>query len=336
MPAPRIYELPAGSTPESESLEIWHTPATVPGGARPGWGLPIQRERERDLTTSKQILENLRNKEFNDVTRWFDAQAAVLDQQRLDPERHKAAYARLQSQAMNQRTEIQAKHIANAQHIKIMQDMADAGAISPDQMQQTVLVMAGFPVRDVQRWAVGRKQQKPITRLRDLTYQAERIQAFRNRFVDDRRENRAGEKIGNQLYLVNRDTGKKTDTKASFDAITAYDDAELQLDTIQEEMIETFNLLSPLEKSAQAGAQAIERFGMGRRGRLGRMAARGAFGLAGLAIAKLTEPEKLTEFERKPRPTKEQPQKIMRQRNPKTGQIRESRDGGKTWKIISG
>ena len=59
---PRIYELPASAGVESRSLEIRHDPGTVPGGARPGWGLPYQQlpaATRRDLTPESFVNEQI-------------------------------------------------------------------------------------------------------------------------------------------------------------------------------------------------------------------------------------------------------------------------------------
>ena len=48
--------------PETDSLTIRHTPGTVPGGARPGWGLPYQQlpaATQRDLTPESFISEQI-------------------------------------------------------------------------------------------------------------------------------------------------------------------------------------------------------------------------------------------------------------------------------------
>lgn len=49
--------------PGTDSLEIRHTPRTVPGGARPGWGLPFERlpvATRRDLTPESVISEQIK------------------------------------------------------------------------------------------------------------------------------------------------------------------------------------------------------------------------------------------------------------------------------------
>lgn len=50
--------------PNGDSLEIRHTPQTVPGGARPGWGLPFQQlpaATRRDLTPESVINEQIQS-----------------------------------------------------------------------------------------------------------------------------------------------------------------------------------------------------------------------------------------------------------------------------------
>ncbi|KKL89802.1 hypothetical protein LCGC14_1911070, partial [marine sediment metagenome] len=51
--------------PSTDSLTIRHTPGTVPGGARPGWGLPFRQlpaasTTQRDLTPESSLKEKIR------------------------------------------------------------------------------------------------------------------------------------------------------------------------------------------------------------------------------------------------------------------------------------
>ena len=278
---PPITSLPAGETIKDDFSTIGRIGSVA---SRSGSRQP-QRPQQQEFNQSVQMLENQRKKELNDVTRWFDVQAAILDQGQLDPDKHRAAYTRLQQQAATQRTEAQAKYTAYAQQIKTMQGLVERRTMQPEQMQQTMLVMAGFSVGDVQRWATTKKQregkQKPMAQLRDLKYQADRIEAFRDRFVDDRTD-----VFGKGLWRKNPKTEKRTDIRAKEEERQAYDNAGAQLYNIQTEMIEVFDLLSPLEKDAQAGSRAIDRFGGGRKPPLsGRRQALGFGGFGSMGVA---------------------------------------------------
>lgn len=46
--------------PTTGSLEIRHTPSTIPGGAKPGWGLPYQQLPVADLTPESMINEQIK------------------------------------------------------------------------------------------------------------------------------------------------------------------------------------------------------------------------------------------------------------------------------------
>ena len=244
---PKIYELPAQTGAEPDLMR---------GG--PVTRAPFREQQQPPGSDDPiRMLTNQESMELNNVTRWFDSQTAILDQQQLDPDKHRAAYARLQSQATTQRTEVRAKHVTNAQQIKNMQKLVESGILAPEQMQATMLVMVGVPVEHVRATFAQQKKQKPMAQLRDLRFQADRIQAFRGRFVDHRKDI-----FGKGLWRAHPDTGKKTDIPANKDERQAYVDAETQLYIIQTRMAELFEDLSPLEKLSEAGRRAVERFGM--------------------------------------------------------------------------
>ncbi len=284
---PRIDYLPAMSG--SNAAELSRTVFNTRPSAVSSQGSAQPQRQSQGYTQSIQMLDNQRSDALNSVTRWFDAQAVILDGQQFEPDRYKREYANLQRQAMNKRTAVQANSVAQARQIEGMQKLVQTGMLAPEQMEQTMLVMAGVPAERVREMFKQEQQQRPMTRLRDLKYTAERIENWRARFKDSRREDKHGKKLGDRLYLVNPSTEKATDTKAGFDATVAYDDAETRLNDIQLEMQQLYNEISPLEKTSIAGEQAYQRFGKTRRGLLGRIAGSGAFGLVGLGLAKLTE-----------------------------------------------
>jgi len=242
---PKIYELPASSTPENRSLVIEHTP-TFRGAQQqqPGFADP------------RQMLAGQMDMELNNVTRWFDSQVSVLDQGQLEPDKYKMEYTKLQRQAMNQRIAIQAKHQATAQYFKNMQKLVEDGVLTPEQMQQSMLVEAGIPIEHVRRAFAQAEQIKPMTQLRNLAAVATKIQNFRDQFDDGR----PGWYKGKLKYTD--PTGKKR--VASKEETEAYDASTLQLTEIDRAMQQLFKVLTPLEQTSMVGTQAVQRFGMRR------------------------------------------------------------------------
>ncbi|KKL75108.1 hypothetical protein LCGC14_2058190 [marine sediment metagenome] len=227
---PRIYELPAGS-------------------ANP-----------------KQMMANKMDMELNGVTQWFDTQTGLLDQQQMEPDQYKTAYAKLQRQAMNQRVATQAKHEAAAQQIKNMQKLVESGMLSPEQMQSTMLVMAGVPIEHVRKMFAQAQRQKPSTRLNELNSMGKKLVGFRQQFEDHRQDY-----FGYKGVYYTDPTGKKR--KATETEVQAFDATATQVAALDREKQQIFATLTPLEQYSVAGSRAVERFGMGREHRGG-----GAFG----------------------------------------------------------
>lgn len=258
---PRIYELPAMAGPSSESLIIEHAPGATPGfGGRP-------QQQSQGSADPRRMMANQMDMELNSVTQWFDSQVSIIDQQQLEPDKYKSEYAKLQRQAMNQRVAIQAKHQATAQQIKNMQKLVEDGILAPEQMQSTMLVMAGVPVEHVRRMFAQVQRQKPSTRLNELDSIGKKLVAFQQQFEDYRGPHLFRGREREKLYYTDP-TG--TRRKASKAEIEAYDDITTQIAALDREQQQIFSTLTPLEQYAQAGTRAVERFGMGRRPSLAR------------------------------------------------------------------
>jgi hypothetical protein len=253
---PRIYELPASNTPENKSLVIRHTPGTVPRSfKRP-------QQQQSGSANPRQMMAGQMDMELNNVTREFDSQVSVLDQGMLEPDKYKAEYIKLQRRAASQRIAIQAKHQAAAQQIKNMQKLVQDGMLAPEQMQATMLMMAGVPRENVKAMFAQVQRAKPSTRLNELDSIGKKLVAFQQQFEDYRGPHLFRGRGREKLYYTDP-TG--TRRKASKAEIDAYDDITTQIATLDREKAEIFRSLTPLEQYAQAGSQAVQRFGMGRR-----------------------------------------------------------------------
>ncbi len=240
---PRIYELPAGAGPSSESLVFEHAPGS-PTAQRFN---PQQQQQPQGSADPRQMMAQRMDAELNNVTREFDSQVGLLDQQQLEPDQYKRAYANLQSKAMNQRVAIQAKHQAAAQQIKNMQKLVKDDLLAPKDMEATMLVMAGVPTEHVRKMFAQREQQKPMTRIKDLKYIADRMEMFRSNFTD---------KSG-RLYLVDG-KGKKL-RSASEAEEQEYQTTALRLREIDKEMWNLYNEVSPIERDSISGMMAMRK-----------------------------------------------------------------------------
>ena len=263
---PRIYELPAGV---NQQLDV--TP-------RRSVQRPQQRRRQQGSANPRQMLASQMDMELNNITRWFDSQVGVLDQQQLEPDKYKAAYARLQQQGMNQRVAAQAKYEGMARQIKNMQALVRDGILTQDQMQSTMLVMAGIPIQHIKAAFAQKERQKPMARLRDLKFVSDRMEIFRANFKEKR----------GKLYLFNPKT-KKILRSASEAETKEYDTSEFRLNEVDREMWQLYNEVSPLERTALAGMMAARQRAKGARPITG-MAALGAPFGGGITGLELTPP----------------------------------------------
>ncbi len=245
---PRIYELPASAGPSSESLVIEHAP-----GSSTAQRFNPQQQQPQGSADPRQMMASQMDMELNNVTQWFDSQTGLLDQQMLDPDKYKAEYAKLQRQAMNQRVAIQAKHEAAAQQIKNMQKLVEDKILTSEQMQSTMLVMAGVPSEHVRRAFAQQQRQKPSTQLNELTSVANKVKVFRAQFNDGR----PGWYKGKLKYTD--PTGRKRNATEA--ETQAYDATTTQLAELGRAQQQIFNQLTPLEQYAQRGSQAALQFG---------------------------------------------------------------------------
>ena len=249
---PRIYELPAGAGPSSESLVIEH----APGSATAQRFNPQRQRQQQGSADPRQMLANQMDMELNNITREFDSQVSVIDQQQLEPDKYKAEYAKLQRRAMNQRVAIQAKHEAAANQIKNMQKLVEDKILTSEQMQSTMLVMAGVPSEHVRKMFAQQQRQKPSTQLNELASVAKKITNFRQQFDDGR----PGWYKGKLKYTD--PTGRKRNATEA--ETQAYDATTTQLAELDRAQQQIFNQLTPLEQYAQRGSRAVEQFGFGR------------------------------------------------------------------------
>ncbi|KKN32566.1 hypothetical protein LCGC14_0812460 [marine sediment metagenome] len=268
---PKIYELPASSTPENRSLVIEHAPR---------FRQP-QQQQSQGSADPRQMMAGQMDQELNSVTQWFDSQVSVLDQGQLEPDKYKSEYMKLQRQAASQRVAIQAKHQAAAQQIKNMQALVEDGMLAPEQMQATMLVMAGVDRAHVKAMFAQQKQASPRVQLNNATALMKKEIAFRSNFEDHRKDI-----FGKGLFYIDPATGRKR--KASEAERDEYNNSASRLGQLAERRAELFNILTPLEKMAESGAQAVDRYGMGREPLS--TAGFGGFGSMGVAPPRRKQP----------------------------------------------
>ena len=260
---PRIYELPASAGVENRSLEIRHDPGTAPGFRQQ------PQQPQPGSANPRQMLANQMDMELNNVTREFDVNTSALDQQMLEPDKYKAQYANLQRRANNQRIAIQAKHEAVAQQIKNMQKLVEDRMMSPEQMQATMLVMAGVPSTHVKAMFAQVQRQKPSTMLNEIDSQLKKIASFVDQF-DDYRDD-PWWKLGKKgtIWFTPKIGGKETGIRRQIKEdeelrlLEALDNAKSRAAELRQAQQEIFKIMTPMEQYAQRGSRALERWGMG-------------------------------------------------------------------------
>ena len=126
--------------PNGDSLTIRHTPGTVPGGARPGWGLPYQRlpqgrltpesMLEREIQTGRQAIQDKYAIQWKEVNRSRRFVGATKTSQML---RQIDMSAKQEMQAFNQRAQAQLTQLRNIDRL------AQQGAITnPEEIKARV------------------------------------------------------------------------------------------------------------------------------------------------------------------------------------------------------
>lgn len=115
-----------------------------------------------------KMLADQEQLEQHQVTQWFNAERQTLLTANLEPKKFEVEYRKLMSQARDAGARIQAKHQANNLQLQNMSQMVQTGLMTPEQFQQTALVMSGVPAEHVQKAFEIPKQQNLMGQLRDI------------------------------------------------------------------------------------------------------------------------------------------------------------------------
>ena len=301
--------------PGTDSLTIRHTPGTVPGGARPGWGLPYQQlpaATRRDLTPESFINEQIQTgrqqiqdkyalqwKEVNRSKRFIGVAKSKRMLREIDV---KAKQEMLQ---FNQQAQVQMNQLQSINRL------AEQGFIYNADELKARIVYGSDVARSMYPEPKSVEQQFGA-----LEIHGRRLES---RLAQFRRPKRRVKK----WYL-----GKKREIMMPGD-IEVYDRSMIDEDTgdmgvwrptTQQEIEERRMLVAEQGRIKRLQADVLGRPGVQRR--IVQPGTKGG-----------TFDDKIAESVR-PQPTKRPARKVIRQRNTRTGQERISYDGGKTWSIL--
>lgn len=325
--------------PSTDSLEIRHTPGTVPGGARPGWGLPYQRlpGTQTDLTpesmlrqeiqTGKQAIQDKYALQWKTVQQGRRLVGAAKTQRMLQQIDMQAKQEMLQfnQQAEQQLAQLQnidrlaqQGAIANPEQIKarmtfgadVARSMYPTPAKEKPPMQQfgELDVYSHRISQELENFQViGETPSKFLSRLKGISPLAIAISALRG---PPKRKRKAELRIWDPTIPAK-------DPKTGEDVMGKWRDAG------PEEIVQYATLLQEEKAITQRKQELLGQPDISRR-RIQPDTKGGTFS------------DKIIESI-KPRqtPTAAKP-KVIRQRNIRTGKERISYDGGKSWQIVSG
>ena len=323
--------------PNGDSLEIRHTPSTVPGGARPGWGLPHEQlpaATQRDLTpesvleqemqTGRQRIQDkyaLQWKEVNRSKRFIGQTKANQMLRQIDMNA-KQEMLQFNQQAEQQLTQLrnvdrlaQQGAITNPEEIKARMTLgADVAKSMYPTPEKEPSIPEQFGKLDVYSHRISQELErfqivgdkapsKFLSRLKGISPLATAISALRGP-----PKGRKGEL---QIWDPNIATKIKDKTTGKMvDAMGDWREAEPGEIGIYQAW---------LQEEKDVAARKRELLGQPDITRRKAGAVRSGFDAG---ITESIKPQRT--------PTVTKP-KVIRQRNTRTGQIRISYDGGKTW-----
>ena len=308
--------------PSTDSLVIRHTPSTVPGGARPGWGLPYQRlpqgrltsesMLEQEIQTGKQQIQDKYALQWKTVQQSRQSVGATKTAQML---RQIDMNAKQEMQAFNQRAQTQLTQLRNIDRL------AEQGVIrNPDEIKARMTFGT-----DVARsmYPKPEKEKPPMQQFSELDIYSHRISDELEWFKEDKPSKPLGILAGisplTAAISTYRSRRKPKRKVRIWDPATE----DYTIEATPEKIAEYDMWLREQKDVAKLKRELTGRLGTGRR--IVQPGTRG--GTFSDKIAESVRPRQA------PTPTK---QKTIRQRNRNTGQERISYDGGRTWQIVSG
>lgn len=304
--------------PATNSLEIRHTPGTVPGGARPGWGLPYKQlpaATRRDLTpesfiseqiqTGRQQIQDKYALQWKEVSRSKRFIGAAKSKHMLREIDAKAKQEMLQ---FNQQAQTQMNQLQSINRL------AEQGFIyNADELKARIVYGS-----DVAR------SMYPPSKLPEQEFGALDIALNRieNRLADFGREKKRIKK----WYLGEKKEPLVTGKLEYLDRSQLYTDDKgvvrqgIWIKAPPEKIAEHRMLLVEQDRIKKLQTDVLGRPGVQRR--IVQPGTKGG-----------TFDDKIAESYKKPVTRRQQP-KVIRQRNTRTGEERISYDGGKTWEIL--
>ena len=310
--------------PNGDSLEIRHTPGTIPGGARPGWGLPYQRlpgtrtdltpesMLKQEIQTGQQAIQDKYALQWKEVNRSRRFIGATKTQQML---RQIDAAAKQEMLQFNQQAEQQMAQLQNIDRL------AQQGAITNPEEIKARMTFGSDVARSM--YPTPEKEKPPMQQFADLDTYSHRISDELKWFREDKPPKPLGKFAGISplataisIYRSRREPKRKVwiwdsatedyTIKATPEEIVRYDILRQEEKDIIQRKDELYGQLDISRRRVQPDTKS---------------------GTFSDKVAESIRPQRA--------PTATKP-KVIRQRSNLTGQIRESHDGGRTWQIVSG
>ncbi|MEE8208022.1 MAG: hypothetical protein V3T88_03585 [Nitrosomonadaceae bacterium] len=132
--------------PNGDNLTIRHTPETIPGGARPGWGLPFkklpafrtqsetpERSVEEEISTGKRRIQE------KYALQW---QTVNSNARFLGPQKHKAMLQKIDASAKQEMLEFNQQAEQQLAQFKQLDQIAATGGITPEKVEELKAGMA--------------------------------------------------------------------------------------------------------------------------------------------------------------------------------------------------
>ena len=324
--------------PNGDSLTIRHTPGTIPGGARPGWGLPYQRlpGTQRDLTpesmleqeiqTGRQRIQDKYALQWKEVSRSKRFIGAVKTQRMLQ---QIDMSAKQEMQTFNQQAQQQMVQLQNIDRL------AQQGAITNPEEIKNRMILDPAVVRGM--YPTPEKEPSIPEQFGELDVYSHRIsQELENFMVVGAKEpSRLLKGLGFVSPLAGAVSIYRGVARKKKKPELQIWDPTIPVKVKGEDVMGDWRIAEPEEINRYATlVQEEKNITQRKRELLGRpdiSRRRVQPGTKGGTFS-----DKIAESVRPQRTPTVIKSKVIRQRNTRTGQERISYDGGKTWQIVSG
>ena len=307
----------------ADDLTIRHTPGTVPGGARPGWGLPFKQlpaaDTRRDLTPESMLNEQIQTgrKQIQDR---FNLQWGELNKSARFVGQQKASNMRQQLHAKAKQEMLQFNQQAQQQleQLRNIDRLTQQGAITNPEEIKARMTYGSDVARSM--YPTPEKEKPPMQQFGELDVYSHRISDELEWFKEDK-PYKPGILSGISPLTTAISIYRATQKRKVW--MWDPDTEDYTIKATPEKIAEYDMWLQEQKNVAKLKRELTGRLGTGRK--IVQPGAKG--GTFSDKIAESVKPRQT--------PTTAKP-KVIRQRNTRTKQERISYDGGRTWQIVSG